>query len=80
VESAFIQFQGSSLTPLPVVMGLRTDWYLLFLNDAGGDSRCGIDRTLRSGKCEGPDVASAGLHLNPYTKKHGKDNPQGRSR
>lgn len=29
------------------------------------------------GKCEGPDFASAGPHLNPYTKKHGKDNPEG---
>ena len=29
------------------------------------------------GKCEGPDFASAGPHLNPYTKKHGKDNPDG---
>jgi Cu-Zn family superoxide dismutase len=29
------------------------------------------------GKCEGPDFMSAGPHLNPYTKKHGKDNPEG---
>jgi superoxide dismutase, Cu-Zn family len=29
------------------------------------------------GKCEGPDFTSAGPHLNPYTKKHGKDNPEG---
>ena|SRR5579862_137271 len=29
------------------------------------------------GKCQGPDFASAGPHLNPYTKKHGKDNPEG---
>ncbi|HZW80504.1 MAG TPA: superoxide dismutase family protein [Candidatus Deferrimicrobiaceae bacterium] len=29
------------------------------------------------GKCEGPDFTSAGPHLNPYTKKHGKDNPDG---
>jgi superoxide dismutase, Cu-Zn family len=29
------------------------------------------------GKCEGPDFVSAGPHLNSYTKKHGKDNPDG---
>jgi superoxide dismutase, Cu-Zn family len=29
------------------------------------------------GKCEGPDFMSAGPHFNPYTKKHGKDNPEG---
>jgi Cu-Zn family superoxide dismutase len=29
------------------------------------------------GKCEGPDFTTAGAHLNPYTKKHGKDNPEG---
>jgi Cu-Zn family superoxide dismutase len=29
------------------------------------------------GKCEGPDFTSAGPHLNPDTKKHGKDNPEG---
>jgi Cu-Zn family superoxide dismutase len=29
------------------------------------------------GKCEGPDFVSAGPHLNPYSKKHGKDNPDG---
>src|SRR5260370_36246126 len=29
------------------------------------------------GKCEGPDFMSAGPHLNPYTSKHGKDNPEG---
>jgi Cu-Zn family superoxide dismutase len=29
------------------------------------------------GKCDGPDFTSAGPHLNPYTKKHGKDNPEG---
>ena len=29
------------------------------------------------GKCEGPDFKSAGGHLNPDTKKHGKDNPEG---
>jgi Cu-Zn family superoxide dismutase len=29
------------------------------------------------GKCEGPDFTSAGPHLNPYTKKHGTDNPDG---
>jgi Cu-Zn family superoxide dismutase len=29
------------------------------------------------GKCEGPDFVSAGPHLNPYAKKHGKDNPDG---
>jgi Cu-Zn family superoxide dismutase len=29
------------------------------------------------GKCEGPDFTTAGGHLNPNGKKHGKDNPQG---
>ena len=29
------------------------------------------------GKCDGADFTSAGPHLNPYTKKHGKDNPEG---
>jgi superoxide dismutase, Cu-Zn family len=29
------------------------------------------------GKCEGPDFMSAGGHLNPTSKKHGKDNPEG---
>jgi Cu-Zn family superoxide dismutase len=29
------------------------------------------------GKCEGPDFTSAGPHLNPYAKKHGRDNPEG---
>src|ERR1700751_6276412 len=29
------------------------------------------------GKCDGEDFPSAGPHLNPYTKKHGKDNPEG---
>jgi len=29
------------------------------------------------GKCEGPDFASAGGHLNPASKQHGKDNPNG---
>jgi len=29
------------------------------------------------GKCEGPDFKSAGGHLNPESKKHGKDNPEG---
>jgi Cu-Zn family superoxide dismutase len=29
------------------------------------------------GKCEGPDFKTAGPHLNPDTKKHGKDNPEG---
>jgi superoxide dismutase, Cu-Zn family len=29
------------------------------------------------GKCEGPDFKSAGPHLNPSAKKHGKDNPAG---
>ena len=29
------------------------------------------------GKCEGPDFTSAGPHLNPDAKKHGKDNPEG---
>jgi Cu-Zn family superoxide dismutase len=29
------------------------------------------------GKCEGPDFVSAGPHLNPNMKKHGKDNPDG---
>jgi Cu-Zn family superoxide dismutase len=28
------------------------------------------------GKCDGAD-SSAGPHLNPYTKKHGKDKPEG---
>jgi len=29
------------------------------------------------GKCEGPDFKTAGGHLNPDSKKHGKDNPEG---
>jgi superoxide dismutase, Cu-Zn family len=29
------------------------------------------------GKCEGPAFTSAGPHLNPASKKHGKDNPEG---
>jgi superoxide dismutase, Cu-Zn family len=29
------------------------------------------------GKCEGPAFASAGGHLNPTMKMHGKDNPMG---
>jgi Cu-Zn family superoxide dismutase len=29
------------------------------------------------GKCEGPDFMSAGGHLNPASKKHGKENPEG---
>jgi Cu-Zn family superoxide dismutase len=29
------------------------------------------------GKCEGPNFTSAGGHLNPASKKHGKDNPKG---
>lgn len=29
------------------------------------------------GKCDAPDFATAGGHLNPQGKKHGKDNPQG---
>ncbi|MGA2389637.1 MAG: superoxide dismutase family protein [Candidatus Sulfotelmatobacter sp.] len=29
------------------------------------------------GKCEGPDFTSAGPHLNPEAKHHGKDNPEG---
>lgn len=29
------------------------------------------------GKCESPDFVSAGGHLNPTSKKHGKDNPEG---
>jgi Cu-Zn family superoxide dismutase len=29
------------------------------------------------GKCEGPAFITAGGHLNPDTKKHGKDNPEG---
>ena len=29
------------------------------------------------GKCEGPAFTSAGAHLNPEMKKHGKDNPEG---
>jgi Cu-Zn family superoxide dismutase len=29
------------------------------------------------GKCEGPDFKSAGGHLNPDAKQHGKDNPAG---
>jgi superoxide dismutase, Cu-Zn family len=29
------------------------------------------------GKCDGPDFVSAGPHLNPYTKKHGKESPAG---
>ena len=29
------------------------------------------------GKCEGPGFTTAGGHLNPANKKHGKDNPAG---
>jgi superoxide dismutase, Cu-Zn family len=29
------------------------------------------------GNCEGPAFTSAGAHLNPTSKKHGKDNPEG---
>lgn len=29
------------------------------------------------GKCDGPAFTSAGPHLNPTSKKHGKDNPEG---
>lgn len=29
------------------------------------------------GKCQGPAFASAGPHLNPASKEHGKDNPKG---
>ncbi len=29
------------------------------------------------GKCAGPDFATAGGHLNPGPKMHGKDNPMG---
>ena len=29
------------------------------------------------GKCDAPDFASAGGHLNPAAKQHGNDNPQG---
>jgi Cu-Zn family superoxide dismutase len=29
------------------------------------------------GRCEPPDFASAGGHLNPAKKKHGRDNPEG---
>jgi len=29
------------------------------------------------GKCEGPDFKTAGGHLNPANKKHGRDNPAG---
>ena len=31
-----------------------------------------------TGKCEAPDFASAGGHLNPHGKRHGSDNPQGK--
>ena len=31
------------------------------------------------GKCEGPDFKTAGAHFNPAGKKHGKDNPKGRT-
>jgi len=29
------------------------------------------------GSCELPDFTSAGSHLNPHNKQHGRDNPQG---
>jgi superoxide dismutase, Cu-Zn family len=29
------------------------------------------------GKCEGPAFTTAGAHLNPDTKKHGNENPEG---
>lgn len=31
-----------------------------------------------TGKCDAPDFASAGGHLNPHSKAHGSDNPQGK--
>ena|SRR5436190_1900353 len=31
----------------------------------------------QTAKCEGPDFKSAGAHLNPDTKKHGLQNPDG---
>ena len=31
----------------------------------------------QTAKCEGPDFKSAGAHLNPDTKKHGLQNPEG---
>lgn len=30
-----------------------------------------------TGRCEGPDFASAGAHWNPMGKQHGSENPQG---
>ena len=30
-----------------------------------------------TGRCEGPDFMSAGVHFNPSMKQHGKDNPMG---
>jgi Cu-Zn family superoxide dismutase len=29
------------------------------------------------GRCDAPDFTSAGPHLNPHAKMHGRDNPQG---
>jgi superoxide dismutase, Cu-Zn family len=31
----------------------------------------------KTGKCDAPDFASAGAHLNPASRQHGKDNPAG---
>jgi Cu-Zn family superoxide dismutase len=39
-----------------------------------GDHAIHIHETA---KCDGPDFKSAGGHLNPEHKKHGKDNPDG---
>jgi Cu-Zn family superoxide dismutase len=31
----------------------------------------------QNAKCDGPDFKSAGPHFNPYTRKHGLENPEG---
>jgi Cu-Zn family superoxide dismutase len=31
----------------------------------------------QNAKCEGPDFKSAGPHFNPYSRKHGLENPEG---
>ncbi len=45
------------------VTGLRAGVYAMHLHSAG--------------KCDGPDFKTAGAHVNPSNKMHGRDNPMG---